>query len=189
MGAKPGREAIRAFVGVELPAGHVRELAGHLERCRATEPRLRWVPPANLHVTLRFLGNVEGDVLDVVRAALPGIEGAPFEMALGAPGCFGRRDRARVVWLRVEAGEPELARLAAAVDAVCAGAGLARDDRAYHPHLTLARAPGREGVRLPDLPEPPRLDAWTVPGLTLFRSRLRRGSAAYERLARFPFAR
>jgi len=79
----------------------------------------------------------------------------------------------------------ELERLAAAVEERCAAAEFPPEERAYNPHLTLARARQRRGARIPELPPPPELDAWTVDGFRLYRSRPGAGGAVYSVLEEF----
>ena len=169
-----------------LPDGHRRRLDEYLERCRTVAPELRWVRAESLHLTLRFLGSVEAALLDGLAAGLAAVRWEPFPVAVGGLGSFGRGAAARVVWLGVSEGVSELSALAAAVEDRCAAVGLPPEDRAYSPHLTLARARDRRGARLPELPPPPELERWTVDRFNLYRSRPGTGGAVYSVLAEFP---
>jgi 2'-5' RNA ligase len=91
---------------------------------------------------------------------------------------------ARVVWLGLRAGEAASAALAAAVESECVRAGLEAESRAFHPHITLARARARDGSALPELPPAPALEAWRADELTLYRSHLGRAGSVYEPLRR-----
>lgn len=144
------------------------------------------MPPANLHLTLRFCGHLPEATLAALEQNLRGIRGEPFDVRLGALGTFGGRRRPRVVWLGLAEGLEPLREVAAGVEAACRDAGLEAEGRPYRAHLTLARALERAGAPLGELPEPPSLPAWTVSGFTLYRSRLGRGPAVYEPLERFP---
>jgi 2'-5' RNA ligase len=137
---------IRTFVGLGLPEG-VRAALGRLvESLRGDAPGVRWVEPANLHLTLAFLG-------DVAEAAMPGLIGAvseaaraplPFSLEVRGLGAFPNARRPRVIWAGL-AGEwlPRLFELQATVAAACAGVGHRPDER-FHPHVTLGRfRPGR----------------------------------------------
>lgn len=162
----------RAFVALDLPAAQRAELAAHLAECARRATGHRWVEPESLHLTLRFLGHLDPEALARVRAELAGVRGAPFRLALGQPGGFGPRAAPRVVWIGVEEGVEECARLAAAVETACRAAGLDPEERPFRAHVTLARARS-EGARLPALPPPPALAAWTAGELVLYESRLR----------------
>ena len=164
---------IRTFVALELPEAHREALAAHLADCGRRAPGHRWVEPDSLHLTLRFLGNVEPDVLDLVRDRLAGVRGTPFRLAIGHRGVFGPRAAPRVVWIGVDEGLEDCVRLAAAVEAACRAAGLAPEEREFRAHVTLARARS-EGARIPaELPAPPELPPWTARDFVLFESRLR----------------
>jgi RNA 2',3'-cyclic 3'-phosphodiesterase len=160
-------------------------LAGYLDTCRAIAPGFRWVAPDSLHLTVRFLGRVEAGPLDSLAAALRSLTVEPFPVSLGGPGTFGRGSAVRVVWLGLAAGNDELSRLAAEVEARSAAVGFEPEARPYHPHLTLARSRQRRGERLPELPPPPELPGWMVTGFRLYRSRLGPGGATYSVLEEF----
>jgi 2'-5' RNA ligase len=177
---------IRAFVAVDLPELAREALAVHVEACARLAPGLRWVEADSLHLTLRFLGNVEPDLLDRVRARLPAIGGGPFRMGLGGHGLFGPRQRPRVVWLGITEGRDACAALAARAEAACVEAGLEPEPRPFQAHVTLARARG-DGERLPPLPAPPALAPWTADDFVLFESRLRE-QPRYVALERYPLA-
>lgn len=177
---------IRSFVAVGLPDAHLAALERHLAECERLAPAYRWVEPDSLHLTLRFLGNLEPETLDRVREELAEVRGATFTLALGGRGTFGPRSAPRVVWLGVGAGLEPCAELAARVEAACERAGLEPDERAFRAHVTLARA-RREGERLPALPEPPALAPWTVEDFALYESRLRQ-QPRYVPLERYPLS-
>ncbi len=166
--ASPGRT--RAFVGLRPPAEILEALAGHLADCASVAPGFRWVAATGLHLTLRFLGNLEVEQLAAVRRELALVAGEPFELRLGGHGSFGSRAAPRVAWLAVAAGAPQAGRLAALVEAAVTSAGLDPEARPYRPHLTLGRArPGMPGP-LPRLPPPPPLAGWRVAEFVLYRS-------------------
>ena len=177
---------LRTFVGLDLPDVHREALAAHLAECARLAPAFRWVEPDALHLTLRFLGQVEPDALDAVCDGLRAIRAAPFRLALGEPGTFGPRRAPRVVWLGLAEGLDACAALAAAVERTCQEAGLEAEPRGFRAHVTLARARS-EGDRLGELPEPPRLAPWTVGDFVLFESRLRQ-QPRYVPLERYPLA-
>ncbi|MGH7775949.1 MAG: RNA 2',3'-cyclic phosphodiesterase [Candidatus Dormibacterales bacterium] len=183
--AESPAKRIRSFVAVDLPVAHREALAAYLSRLEAADPRMKWVSAANLHLTLRFLGPVEPRMLDRVMAGLASLGCAPFTVALGHLGLFGRPGRVRVVWLSVAEGASDLTRLAALVESACVESGLAPEPRPFRPHLTLARAPGAgvAAIALASLPQPPELGPWQVGGVTLYRSTLRPSGAVYEALA------
>ncbi len=159
----------RLFVALPLPDDVRGELAGYLERCARLAPEQRWAPPANLHLTLHFLGWVEPGAMAAVRAELEGVRRPPFEVQIGGLGRFGNGSRTRVLWVDVTAGRDSLGVLAGEVAEACRRAGVVGEERPYNPHLTLCRV--RSGTRPPALPELPQLRAWEARGFTLFQSR------------------
>ena len=108
-------DPLRSFLAVDL-APHARAQAAQVmaQLCQGAPDGVRWVPEENLHLTLKFLGDVEPDripkLIAVSTAKLERVVG--FEVMLGGLGAFPNARSARVVWLGVQAGGPELARLA-----------------------------------------------------------------------------
>lgn len=186
LGTVPLGEAglVRAFFGLPVPETHRQALDSFLARCVDLAPQFRWTPAANLHLTLRFLGQVElaqaEGIADAVAAAGP----SAFDVRLGELGTFKRGRLARVVWLGLSHGARGVGALAELVEAECVRAGLEPEGRRFNAHLTLARARARDGSVLPALPDPPHLPGWRATELILFRSRLGRGGSVYEPLRR-----
>ena len=175
---------IRSFVAVELSDANREALAPHLEECARLAPGYRWVLPDSLHLTLRFLGQLELPVLERARRELQSVHASPFRTALEGRGTFGSRSAPRVIWLAVGEGREASRALARAVEAACQAAGSEPEARGFRAHITLARQ-RKEGVRLPELPELPPLQPWTVEEFVLFESRLR-GQPRYVALERYP---
>ncbi len=197
---RPGR---RLFVAVPLADEPRRAVELLVERVRAGEPvppargrpDVRWVRLDGLHVTLRFLGPTPEEQLSAVGAAVAAAAAtaAPFEIRIHGGGAFPGASRPRAVWLGVTAGEPELAALAANLDAALEPLGWPPDERPFRAHLTLARSDGvaraRDVVaRLEELAA--ELDvAWRAERLVLFESHTGRGAAVYEALREERFGR
>jgi 2'-5' RNA ligase len=125
---------IRLFVAIEIPD----ELRSRIASiCRGVE-RARWVPEENIHLTLRFIGEVPGNVMEDVVAELSAAGGDPFEVALAGAGHFESGRRVRELWLGVERNPPLVA-LRDRVDAAVVRAGLPPEGRKFKPHVTVAR--------------------------------------------------
>jgi len=181
---------MRLFTGLDLAEPVVRELERLTARLRSTA-RIHWIPPANLHLTTKFIGEWPDHRLDELRAALAGLPPlAPLEIAVRRVGFFPHPHHPRVFWCGIEA-PPELASLARATEDALAALGRKREDRAFSPHLTLARI--KEPVNLEALREAiatlPSLDfgAFTARAFYLYQSRLQPGGAVYTKLAEFAF--
>jgi 2'-5' RNA ligase len=131
---------MRLFVAVHLPEDMRQRLAATQERLRAVRADVSWVRPGNIHLTLKFLGEVAPERLAEIQAALraPAGASAPLDAAVAGVGTFGGRVP-RVIWAGVTAGAEALATLAGRVDAAMADVGFAREARPFAPHLTLGR--------------------------------------------------
>lgn len=179
---------LRAFFGLPLPDEQREDLRRYIELCAVGASGFRWVPAANLHLTVRFLGQVDRELVDGIAARLAARSPAGFELELGELGTFKRGRLVRVVWIGLHRGTDPARELGEAVEAECVRAGLEPEARAFQPHLTLARARDRDGASLPDLPPPPPLAPWRATELVLFESHLGRPGAVYEPLIRLPLA-
>jgi 2'-5' RNA ligase len=157
-------------------------MADFLTACAAAAPQFRWTPTGNLHLTVRFIGNVDRALVEAIAVRLAARSPRAFDLELGDPGTFGHGRHVRVVWQGLHDGAEAVAALAAQVEAECATAGLVAEKRPFQAHLTLARARPRDGALLSTLPEPPRLSAWRASELVLYASRLSRMGATYESL-------
>ena len=155
---------------------------------------VKWVGRENLHVTLRFLGEVADTNVPPLIAALesPLAIGA-FEMVLGGGGCFPPGGPPRVIWVAVTHGAAEARRTYAELERRLSAFDVEREARPYTPHLTLGRVreiPRSAGASLrawaSELPSP--IAHVRVAAATLFRSRLSPNGASYERLLQVPLA-
>jgi 2'-5' RNA ligase len=124
----------RLFVAIALPEA-VRE---RLARMAGGIPGARWIGVHQMHLTLRFIGEVDGAVFDDVRSALELVQAPGFDLVLDGVDHFGRGRRARTIWVGV-AANPALGHLARKVEAALVHAGLAPESRRFTPHVTLAR--------------------------------------------------
>jgi 2'-5' RNA ligase len=173
---------LRAFFGLPVPDPQREELGGYISECAKVAPAFRWTPTSNLHLTVRFVGAVERDVVDAVALVVSKLDLQGFDMELGDVGVFKRGRLVRVVWVGLKAGGEAAGALAAQVEAECVRVGLAPEVRPFQPHITLARARNRDGSPLPPLPLLDGLPRWRATELVLFSSHLGRPAAVYEPL-------
>jgi 2'-5' RNA ligase len=179
---------MRLFVGFEVPAATRAAALAAVALIRERAPRARWVPEENLHVTLKFLGEVDPGLDEWVpdRIAEAAERVPPFEVALVGLGAFRSASRARVVWAGLRDMPPgAMADAAAAVDAALA-TEFPAESRPFAAHLTLARSDPPLTLTVEDLDVALETAAWTVEHAVLFRSHLRRPAPRYEPLRRFP---
>ncbi len=128
---------MRAFVAIELPERLRRLVEDFAVAQRARLPKARWIPAANLHVTLAFLGEVDDLTLGRYCARLDDVASLHRQLRLRTDraGAFPPRGRARVLWLGI-GEDPELTSLQTGIaDAI----GLAIDEQPFRPHVTMAR--------------------------------------------------
>ena len=168
---------LRLFVGLALPDGVIARLS---IMC-AGLPGADWVAPANMHLTLRFIGEVDESAAEEIDGMLAGIEAEAFSLELDGIGTFGDGAKARSVWAAVKPS-PALSHLQAKVESAVVRAGLPPEGRKFTPHVTLARL---------HRPHPARLEAFIagnglfqagpfrIPQFTLFESRLGKGAPVY----------
>ena len=187
---------MRIFIAVTLDRAARGKVAGLVEGLRRnrtfTVPAVRWVPEANLHLTLRFLGEVDERGASAVSEALvsPWTH-VPFTVSLGPAGVFPPRGAARVIWLDVRDGADELRALQRELERRLATIGYARDRQPFRPHLTIgrirrdARAAGRAIGRAVAAIDVPAI-RWTVDRVVLMESRLSSDGAAYHEVAEAP---
>jgi len=123
----------RLFTALEIP----RTAAQSLSLLRGGLPGARWVDVENYHLTLRFIGDVEGHVADEVANALDRIRRPEFALALGGVGAFGSK-KPHSIWAGASAS-PDLYALQAEIERICQRLGLAADPRKFTPHVTIAR--------------------------------------------------
>ena len=183
---------MRLFVALDIPGDIRQALATTVRTLRAACPEARWARIDGLHVTLKFIGETPGEKLEAIKAALGSVRAAaPVTLHFRGAGFFPDARRPRVLWAGIEA-DTELALLAAAVENSLAELGIARETRAFSPHLTLARFDRPRGLdALHDAIEsaaPLKFGATLTKEFHLYQSVLKRGGAEYTRLATFSFA-
>jgi 2'-5' RNA ligase len=187
---------VRLFVAAEIGdelAGRVATLSSELQR-RAADlapgAKVTWIPADRMHLTIRFIGEVDDDRVAAVREALaPPLAVAPFELTLVGAGSFPRSGTPRVLWVGIDRGREQLQDIEHDVTRRLEGVGIAPEERPYSPHLTLARVREPAGLRSAALlegltdraPGGVRVDA-----ITLFQSKLSPKGPAYTPLLRVP---
>jgi 2'-5' RNA ligase len=132
---------IRSFVAVLLDEGLRERVAAVVERLRPLARAVAWVPPRNLHVTLQFLGGQSEERLQEAEAALAeaAAESAPVDVTFHGIGAFPGLERPRILWVGLAQGALDVRRLQARVAAALAARGFPREERPWHPHLTIGR--------------------------------------------------
>ena len=197
MKAAPGQAAARVFVAVSVDAGlkhAIQRLQEQLgEPCG--KHVVRWVKPEQLHLTLKFFGNVGVDqfpeLSNALRCACQGV--TAFRLAIGGLGCFPSLQRPSVIWLGVSGEVEILGKLQKDIGLATNAFGDHSEVREFSPHLTIGRvkAAGHEarqaGLVIRNTPVG-EIGSWDVPGVELIQSTLSPEGSSYRQLASVPFA-
>jgi len=173
----------RLFVAIRPPE-HIRDL---LIDAMDDSADFRWQDDEQLHLTLRFVGEVDRPLAEDLAAGLAAVRSASFAIRVHGTGRFEQRS-AGALWAGVEPKVP-VAALAAKVERVCQSVGLEPERRAFHAHITLARWKGRRTRELAGFLERTRglaSEPFEVERFALFESRLSRHGAHYEEVASYP---
>ncbi len=181
---------MRLFTAIDLSDEVVENLVRLIDRLRPTA-RIKWSPRENLHVTTKFIGEWPEERLDELKTSLTGVPPrAPIGVQIAKLGYFPNPHSPRVFWAGIDA--PGLAELASDTDQVLSLVGVPKEQRAFSPHLTLARI--KEPVPMAGLLQAvaslPSLDfgQCVVDRSHLYHSRLASGGSVYTKLAEFKFS-
>lgn len=137
--------ALRLFVAIPVPDEVRRSVAEVIDRLdrgfRFTAWKVNWTSADSVHLTLRFLGRTEESAAERIQEGLGGIArvSSPFRLGVGGLGVFPDWKAPKVLWMGIRDGSGRLAALQDAVSRLAESAGIAAEDRAFHPHLTLGR--------------------------------------------------
>jgi 2'-5' RNA ligase len=175
----------RLFTAIEIPEA----MRMRLSLLRAPIEGAKWVQPEDMHITLRFVGDIEARVADELADLLAEVRVAPFSLAIAGTGAYGGRDP-RVLWAGAQAG-PELDALYRANERAARAAGLDPDPRDFQPHVTLARMRRvRQGTVARFLAEHGdlRLEPFQVTRFVLLSARPGSGGPPYAVEAAYPLS-
>lgn len=185
---------MRLFVAIEIEAAVAREIAAvgdelrHRAATLAPSSRITWVPPDRLHLTVRFIGEVNEPRGEALAAALqPPMLAEPFDLVVAGVGAFPGSGSPRVMWVGLGGELDSVHAVEQEVSTRLAQCGVPREDRAYRPHLTLARVHDAGGLRAKQLIEGFQTCEFgrsRVDTITLFQSRLSPKGPTYVPLQR-----
>jgi RNA 2',3'-cyclic 3'-phosphodiesterase len=140
--------AIRTFICIEVPDS-IKERIDRLQQTlRQHDAKISWVKPSNIHLTLRFLGDVAAVCVPAVGAAVEraALRSRTLEIEVGTTGCFPSVKRPRVFWVGLSGVPDALADLHASIEAELAREGFPPDDHRFSPHLTIGRVRGPQNA-------------------------------------------
>ncbi len=187
-------EQIRSFIAIEFDNEQKRALADLQSRLKRDHDSnaIRWVVAGNIHLTLKFLGNVAADkqlaLQNAVAAACAGTP--PFVLKLNGVGAFPNVNRPNVVWVGVEGDVGTAIKLAQKIDQACTALGFPREERALSPHLTLGRvkrdASSRERQQISEMlakAQARDLGECRIERVSIMKSELKPSGSVYSKLA------
>jgi 2'-5' RNA ligase len=182
---------MRAFLAIELPESVRTAVAAYQRQLVDSRADVKWVERDNLHITVRFLGEIDQatqrDVEALVRRVT--VQAAPSDIVLSEIGAFPSMRAPRVIWIGAGSGHESLARVAQQIETGLEGLGFPPERRGFVVHATLGRVRSARGLtdlvrRLNERSWEPR--AMRVEMVTLFQSQLSGAGSIYTPLARFP---
>jgi RNA 2',3'-cyclic 3'-phosphodiesterase len=192
---------MRLFIALDLDSSIRERIVRFMEGVENFAPDARWIKEESLHVTLKFIGEQPEAAVEQIKQSLATIQASTTEISFRGYGFFPTPKSARVFWVGMEAG-PQLASLANAIDEKLIPLGIAKEDRKFSPHLTLARSPGSSGSprrqkryapkltfqhlqeKLSALPSP-EFGSMTPREFFLYQSQLSPKGSKYTKLAKF----
>lgn len=176
----------RLFVGIRPPAAIRDALIDLMEGVEAA----RWQDADQLHLTLRYIGEVDTHLADELAERLRAAQGERFALTIEGTGVFERKGRVHTLWAGI-APDAGLARLRQRIERICEVCGIEPDHRKYHPHITLARINRAAGPLAPFLSRTAalRLGSWMVEDYLLYESHLHSDGSLYEPVMRYPLGK
>jgi RNA 2',3'-cyclic 3'-phosphodiesterase len=185
----------RVFCAIEIPTEVRNRVLEHADRvCQAAlSVQASWTKMENIHLTLKFFGNVERDKISKISRAADAVarQFSPLKIHVDGTGAFPKHGPARVLWIGLNDSSGKLIDLQKQFDRECAQEGFAAEDRAFHPHLTVARLRSSQGARrLSEVHGKTKFDPvdFTATGLTVFRSELSGKGSLYSVISQHPLS-
>lgn len=190
---------LRAFIAIDLPQPIQEAIEKQTSRLRqaAGDGLVRWIPPQNIHLTLKFLGNIAASHMDFLKQLLHQTADShqPFDMQIGGIGSFPNSKLPRVLWAGVHA-PADLASLQKTIETGAARLGYEKEARPFSPHLTLGRV--RQGIDSRDLQKISaalngiqigNIGSARVDAVHLYKSELRPEGSLYTKLFSAPLSK
>lgn len=183
-------DMIRSFIAVEIPQPVRRSITRFVRETIGPGYPVRWTREDNLHLTLKFLGDISDGQREVISTALETLaaESRRFQFSLNTVGCFPSPRSARIVWLGADVGRDALTSLQRALDLGLSPLGFKPEPREFSPHLTIGRVKvPLDATALTALPF--RSEVFSVDALVLFKSTLLPAAPVYDKLGEFQLAK
>ena len=187
---------IRSFIALPIPDPIRDVLQGTIKTLDdGIGERIRWVRPEGIHLTLKFMGDIDVTVINKLLSLLPAVASGftPFELTMAELGCFPNNRRPRVLWAGVKGNLSVLRDLHIAIDNLVGDVGVPREQREFSPHLTLGRVNRnlseshiRQIGQLVDTTDLPDNPSWTNQTVDLMRTELDPAGSRHYLVESFP---
>lgn len=182
---------MRTFIAIALDEKSRQFLSGIQQQLKSCGADVKWVEPHNIHVTLKFLGEIDEDVVSRIKPMLNSLASkfGAFRARISSIGAFPRLSSPRVIWAAMEEGAQEIKQIAAALEQETEGLGIPREKRPFSSHITIGRT--RSGLNMMRLVQRLKDISGGLPGggieftanrITLFKSTLSPSGPTYEPL-------
>lgn len=185
---------LRCFISLELPEELKKNIYGYIEKLKSAGADVKWIPPENLHLTLKFLGDTTEERLKSINERLISIAKAHdrFYLQISGAGVFPNIKYPRVVWLGVHDSN-EIAKLRRDIEESMAGLGFKRDDKQFTPHLTIGRVRSlrNKDALIKGLATLKEVDFGKIKvnNITMMKSELKPGGAEHLKLSEIPIGK
>lgn len=176
----------RLFIAIDLPE----RIKDDITATYVAMPGARWMDEEHLHLTLRFIGDVPGDMADRIGNALGSISGPSFSLKVKNVGFFPPRRDPRILWVGLTESE-ELLRLQSKVERAMVSLGLPPEERKFHPHITVARLSGTPAGKVAEYIAVNSLfvtEPFAVSAMHLYSSTLHKQGSHYVKVKSFPLS-
>jgi len=183
---------MRSFIAIDITEEAKQAIAGLQRELRRLDPAVTWTRPENVHLTLKFLGEIDEELVPSIIEHCSGKarEMSPFRLELSYPGVFPNMRHPRVLWVGLKGDLGPLSRLQEAVDQAMEGLGFSLENGVFRPHLTIGRVKGgrklREMLARMEMYDMPQV-SFEIRDLVLYQSELSPGGSKYMEISRMPF--
>ena len=180
---------MRAFIAIDLPQATKYALAGLQDQLREAEADVKWVAPQNIHLTLKFLGEINAGQVSKISAIIEDVasDNPDFTLRINSLGAFPRIDYLRVIWVGLDKGDAQIKKIARELEEKIEKIGIPKEDRPFSSHITIARTRSNKNrqkliLDLKKLSEGFKLDdsEFKAGKITLFKSDLSPKGPTYE---------
>lgn len=183
---------LRSFLAIDLPTAIKERLAGQIRILSPGTSGIKWVDSGQIHLTLKFFGSISTEIVDKINeyTQIVTIKMKPFSLTLKGVGGFPHIRRPRIIWAGLSGNLEALLKLVEELEISYEQIGIAREDRSFHPHLTL----GRNKTNQPNEKLFQRLSGWVeeesepfgVEEIILYKSDLKPFGPVYSQIFSFP---